>query len=116
MKRRFRLTGTKDFKRVRKLGKSYAHPLLVLVALPNELESSRFAVSAGRSVGNSVQRNRAKRLIREALRPLLPDIKPGWDVLLLARHSLAGAEFLQTQEVLKLLLQRSRLFETDHVC
>ena len=115
MKRRFRLTGTKDFKRVRRLGKSYAHPLLVLIALPNELGGTRFAVSAGRSVGNSVQRNHAKRLIREALRPLIAGIKPGWDVLLLARQSLAGAEFRQVQEVLTLLLQRSRLLETDHV-
>jgi len=88
----------------------------VLIALPNELEISRFAVSAGRSVGNSVQRNRAKRLLREAIRPLIPGILPGWDVMLLARQSLAGAEFRQVKEVLTLLLQRSRLLETDHVC
>ncbi len=115
MKRRFRLTGTKDFKRVRKLGKSYAHPLLVLVALPNDLGGSRFAVSAGRSVGNAVQRNRAKRLIREAVRPLIPQVRPGWDVLFLARHSLAEAEFSQTQEVIILLLQRSFLLDTVNV-
>jgi ribonuclease P protein component len=100
---------------VRRLGKSYAHPLLVLVALPNELGSSRFAVSAGRSVGNAVQRNRAKRLIREALRPLTPCIKPGWDVLLLARQSLVEAGFMKTQGALILLLQRSCLIEKSNV-
>ena len=116
MKRRFRLTSTKDFKRVRRLGKSYAHPLIVLVALPNEQGNSRFAVSAGRSVGNAVQRNRAKRLIREAMRPLIPSVTPGWDVLLLARHALAETEFLTAQGALVLLLQRSRLIEDTHVC
>jgi ribonuclease P protein component len=116
VKRRFRLTSTKDFKRVRRLGKSYAHPLIVLVALPNEQGTSRFAVSAGRSVGNAVQRNRAKRLIREAVRPLIPSVRPGWDVLFLARHALAEAEFLKAQGALKLLLQRSRLIEDSHVC
>ena len=116
MKRRFRLTSTKDFKRVRRLGKSYAHPLIVLVALPNNLGTSRFAVSAGRSVGNAVRRNRAKRLIREAVRPLVPNVRPGWDVLFLARHALAEAEFLQAQGAVNLLLHRSRLIEDNHVC
>ena len=115
MKRRFRLTSTKDFKRVRRLGKSYAHPLIVLVALPNESGTSRFAVSAGRSVGNAVQRNRAKRLIREALRPLIPSVQPGWDILFLARQSLAEAEFLNAQGALNLLLQQSRLTDVCHV-
>ena len=101
--------------RVRRLGKSYAHPLLVLVALPNELGSSRFAVSAGRSVGNAVQRNRAKRLIRESVRPLISRIKPGWDILFLARSSLAAAEFLQAQEAVIQLLQRSQLVENSNV-
>ena len=116
MKRRFRLTSTKDFKRVRRLGKSYAHPLIVLVALPNGVGTSRFGVSAGRSVGNAVQRNRAKRLIREAVRPLVPNVRPGWDVLFLARYALAEAEFLQAQGAVNLLLQRSRLIEDNHVC
>jgi ribonuclease P protein component len=88
----------------------------VLVALPNELGTTRFAVSAGRSVGNAVQRNRAKRLIREAVRPLIPSVRPGWDVLLLARHALAEAEFLKAQAAVNLLLQRSRLIEDSHDC
>jgi ribonuclease P protein component len=116
VKRRFRLTSTRDFLRVRRLGKSYAHPLLVLVALPNELGTSRFAVSAGRSVGNAVQRNRAKRLIRESVRPLIPRIKPGWDLLFLARQSLGEAEFLQAQKALIQLLQRSHLVDNSNVC
>jgi len=81
MKRKFRLTRSTDFKRVRRFGKSYAHPLVVLISQPNELNISRFGISAGRSVGNAVHRNRAKRQIRESLRPLLPSIKSGWDVV-----------------------------------
>jgi ribonuclease P protein component len=114
VKRRFRLTSTRDFLRVRRLGKSYAHPLIVLVALPNDLGNSRFAVSATRSVGNAVQRNRAKRLIRESMRPMIPRIKPGWDILLLARQSLAAAEFFQAQTALIQLLERSHLVENSN--
>ena len=86
MKRRFRLTRSTDFLRVRRYGKSYAHPLIVLVAAPNPGCPSLVGVSASRSIGGAVQRNRSKRLLREAMRPLLPRLLPGWHVLLLARR------------------------------
>lgn len=115
MKRRFRLTSSTDFKRVRRLGKSYAHPLIVLVALPNEVDRPRFGIAAGRSLGKAVQRNRAKRLLRESLRPLIPRISPGWDLLLMARGPMAGADYPQIQAALADLLERARLLSETNV-
>jgi ribonuclease P protein component len=109
VQRRFRLTSSDDFKRVRRFGKSYAHPLIVLIAQRNDLGSPRLAVSAGRSVGNAVQRNRAKRLIREAARPLIPEIAPAWDIVLLARQPLAEASLAQAREALVQLFRRANL-------
>ena len=109
MQRRFRLNSSNDFKRVRRFGKSYAHPLIVLIAQQNELEKTRFAVSAGRSVGIAVQRNRAKRLLREAVRPLIKEITLSWDILLIARRPLVDATFVEVQEALIRLLQRANL-------
>lgn len=97
------------------MGKSYAHPLVVLIAFPNEQGKPRIGVSAGRSVGNAVQRNRAKRLLREGLRPLIPAIAPGWDILLLAREPLASSTCQQAQDAIILLLSRAHLLEEDHV-
>jgi len=114
LKRRFRLTGTTDFKQVRRLGKSYTHPLIVLIVLPNQHEYSRFAVAAGRSVGQAVDRNRAKRWLREMLRPLIPTITPGWDVLLLARQSISKSSFRQCQVTLSRLLERTALLRNSH--
>ena len=111
MKRKFRLTRSTDFKRVRRLGKSYAHPLIVLIALPNELDCSRVGVVAGRSVGGAVQRNRAKRLIRAALQPYMTSIRPGWDLMLIARAAMREATFQQAQTALTDLLRRSRLLQ-----
>ncbi len=84
---------------------------MVLIALPNEQEKSRIAVSAGRSVGNAVQRNRAKRLIRESIRPSIPDISSGWDILLLARQPMMAASFQEIQAALDILLKRAQLLE-----
>lgn len=125
MKREFRLTRSTDFKRVRNSGKSYAHPLVVLVALSSttlspspstenglqEVLPGRVGVTAGRSVGGAIQRNRAKRLLREAMRMLLPEIRPGWDLILIARQPLPGATFQQVQTALSQLIRRADLFK-----
>ena len=116
MERRFRLTRSTDIKRVRRLGKSYAHPLIVLLMAVSDKQETRFGIVAGRSVGGAVERNRAKRLIRESLRPLLPDINPGWDVLLLARHGMDEANFTKVYNAITTLLQRAHLMMThNHV-
>jgi ribonuclease P protein component len=108
--RNFRLTQSTDFKRVRRSGKSYAHPLFVLIVLPAEGETTRVGVSAGRTVGMAVQRNRAKRLLREAIRPILPKIKPGWKILLIARRPILEANFTEIQACLIQLFTRADLF------
>ena len=81
MQRQFRLTRSTDFKRVRRDGKSNAHPLIVLIALENQLSTTQIGVAAGKRVGNAVKRNRAKRLMRAAARELYPQIKSGQDII-----------------------------------
>ncbi len=109
MKREFRLTKSTDFERVRRSGKSFAHPLVVLVASPNQRGTTRFGVAAGKRVGSAVKRNRAKRLIRAALMPLVAEISPGWDIVILARTPLAAADVHKTGAALQQLLKRANL-------
>jgi len=85
MQRRFRLRRTTDLRRVRRTGRSYAHPLLVLVVAAGQRDCLRVGVAASRAVGGAVQRNRARRLLREAMRPLLGEVASGRDILLVAR-------------------------------
>lgn len=98
---------------MRRFGKSYAHPLIVLIAAPSELDQSRFGVVAGRSIGKAVQRNRAKRLLREALRPLIPFIETGWDVILIARYKINEKKLAQIEQAVIELLQRAGLYSKD---
>jgi ribonuclease P protein component len=114
VKRGFRLTRSNDFKRVRSSGKSHAHPLVVLVTLPATENALRVGVTAGRSVGGAVQRNRAKRLLREIMRELLPQIQPGWDLILVARQPLLTANFQQVQAAVLQLMQRARLVKPSN--
>jgi len=116
VKRRYRLTQAADFKRVRRYGKSFAHPLIVLVALANQVEYSRFAVAAGRALGGAVQRNRAKRLIRAAIDPYIENTKPGWDIILIARRPFLRADLEAARKTLGVLLDRANLLlkPNDH--
>ncbi len=116
MQRKFRLTRSEDFKRVRRSGKSYAHPLVVLIVQSHEKQNGamdqprvRVGVAAGRTVGTAVRRNRAKRLLREAMRTLLPNIASDLDLILIARPALVSATLEETRQALLTLLQRAHI-------
>lgn len=114
MQRKFRLTRSEDFKRVRRSGKSYAHPLVVLIVQSNNQPRVKIGVAAGRTVGTAVYRNRAKRLLREAMRTLIPNIASGLDLILIARPALVSATLEDTRDALLNLLQRARILIPQH--
>jgi len=99
--------------RVRRSGKSYPHPLLVLIIQEVNHPLSRFAVTAGVSVGNAVKRNRAKRIIRAALRELIQDIKPGYNGVLIARKLLTESNSRETKEALESLFRKAEILLTQ---
>lgn len=111
MRRRLRLSGAESFERLRRQGRRWRHPLIVLVAAPNSSAYTRFGFSASKRVGNAVQRNRAKRLLREAAREQMAHIEPGWDCLLVARKSTADATLTEVKRALLDLLERASLVQ-----
>ena len=113
MDRRHRLTNSSDFKRVRHTGQSFAHPLVLLIVSENQLDHARFGVSAGRSVGNAVQRNRAKRRIREAMRKSLPEIAPGWDIVAVARPAILEASWDTLLKAVSTKLTQAGLIDAE---
>ncbi|TFH38162.1 MAG: ribonuclease P protein component [Anaerolineales bacterium] len=113
MNRKHWLSSSTDFKRVRRTGQSYAHPLLILIVARNDLEISRFGLTASRSLGGAVQRNRAKRRMRAAVLQHFASIPSGWDSVLIARPAILEAPWEQLLRSLKQLLQRAELLN-DH--
>jgi ribonuclease P protein component len=114
VQRKFRLTRSEDFKRVRRSGKSYAHPLVVLIVQTHDQPRVKVGVAAGRTIGTAVHRNRAKRLLREAMRSLLPSIASNLDLILIARPGLVTASLEETRQALLHLLQRANILAPKH--
>lgn len=111
MDRKFRLKGSTNFKRVRQQGIATAHPLFVLIFIPNTIGRVRVGVAAGRSIGNAVQRNRAKRRLRASIQPFLEQIQDGVDLVILARKPILQAKFAQITKAMAKILKEQQLIE-----
>jgi ribonuclease P protein component len=105
-----RLTRRADFDRTRRQGQAQGTPMCVVIALRRDSGPPRIGVAAGKRIGGAVQRNRAKRVLREGVRSLYPSIAPGWDIVLLARSPVLSAKSTQVTPHLEQAFRRLRVF------
>lgn len=104
---RLRLRRQGEIRAVFDSGERAAGRLLALWVLSGTSES-RVVVVAGRRVGGAVQRNRAKRLLREAYRRNTERLSGPCHLALVARAGCPGASRAEVEAELLVLLERTR--------
>jgi len=106
------LTRKTQFDLVYNEGKTWAGREIVVKAVPNGLDLSRYGFTVSRRVGKAVVRNRVKRLLREILRkaPLLP----GWDIIFIARVPAAVADYTNLGKSVGKLLFRAGIIVGEY--
>ena len=115
MKRSSRLSRSEDINRVRQQGYSYVHDSLVLGSKKNPFDHNRYAIIAGKSVGNAVKRNFAKRRLRSAIQYFQMEIRQGFDLVLIARRSILNIEYFHLLDALRKLLKQADLLKETKV-
>ena len=100
-----------DFASIYKRGKSIGDRYVVLFYRQNGLGYNRTAFLASKKVGNSVIRNRAKRLMKESYRNCVSTVKTGFDIIVIARNTIIGKKQPEVEKSLASALKRADLID-----
>lgn len=93
-----------DFRRAYGRGKSYSDPALVTYVLKNNRAGiCRMGITTSKKIGNAVERNRCRRVIRAAYRDLAPLIDGSFDFVFVARTK---TKFIKSTQVKTVMLQQ----------
>lgn len=101
------LKENKEFRGAYYRGKALVHPILITYVRKNRYGMARVGITTGKKVGKAVQRNRCRRIIREAFRQLLPEVKSGYDYVFVARASTVSKTSTDVHRVMREQLKKA---------
>ncbi|NQV13537.1 MAG: ribonuclease P protein component [Parcubacteria group bacterium] len=105
-----RLQKDDDFARVHRHGRFFKCQFVAIKSLSNRRPESRFGFLVGIKVSKkAIVRNKVKRRLREVVRLALPDIKPGFDVVIMVRPEAADKTYQEIETALRSAFQQARL-------
>ncbi len=95
-----RIINRKDFVNLNQLGKKFHTSHFVVICKQNGLGITRLGITVSKKIGNSVKRNKVKRLIREFFRLYKAFFPQGYDIVIAAKKGAYGLEFWKIRDEL----------------
>jgi ribonuclease P protein component len=97
----------KDFSTIYNKGKSIGERYVVLFYRKNNLAYNRTAFLASKKVGNSVSRNRARRLMKESYREFEKNLDNGYDLIWIARNTIGNLKCADVKKSMEAAIKKS---------
>lgn len=95
-------------------GKSIPERCLVLIYIKNHLPIKRRAFLASKKVGGAVQRNRARRLLKESYRSIEENIVEGYDFVWIARRNIVQLKCADVKKAMEAALKKAGLIKKSN--
>ena len=111
MKRIDKLKQNWEFRRLYTRGKCLATPAFVLYFAKGRQGRVRIGITAGKKIGSAVCRNRAKRVITAAFDEVLPNVKKGYDFVIVARGKILSQKSNAVAKTIFKLLSENGLIQ-----
>lgn len=103
------LKKSNEFHEIFKKGRFFVGKQMVLYVLPNQLSSHRVGIVVRKKIGNSVKRNRIRRIIKEVLRNDLSQISELKNLVVVVRKSDSTPDYNQVQKELRYLFKKCNI-------
>lgn len=111
MKKEERVRKNSQFRYIYKRGKSYSNNILIMYIIKNNKRINRIGFSVSKKIGNSVVRNRVKRLIREGYRNNRYGFEKGYDIIFIARPGISKMTYHEIENSILLLIKKGGLIK-----
>ena len=107
------LKSNSDFRRLYNRGKAVTDPALVVYYSKNRAGICRIGITTGKKIGNAVERNRSRRIIKEAFRSVCKDIDGAYDFVFVARSKTKYQKSTYIEKVMRDMMLSEHMLKTE---
>ena len=102
-----------DFRRLYNRGKTVTDPALGIYYSKNRAGICRIGITTSKKIGNAVERNRSRRLLKEAFRSVCPNVIPGYDIVIVARSKTKYVKSTRLAEIMHRIFSEQGMLKEE---
>lgn len=113
LKREYRLRKKYMFNYCYKVGKIVHGKSALIYYTPSKNKNVKIGISVSKKLGTAVKRNRARRVIREAITPFLERINQNYNIIIVARENLLTYTFKEISHDISVMLKKAEILNVQ---